>query len=663
MLTISLGQAVVALVLAAAVEEGGPTRSGPNLVKNAAFEERRPSAALPAEWSGDAKVYSCDAAGGRSGSAALKFVNADPQRYRLATQRVPLQPGRRYAYSGWVKTSDLRGEETGATLCIEWQTREGKWLGGSYAHGIKGTRDWTLITGIAQVPEEAGACNLACYVRRGMTGTAWFDDIEVVRLLTPPLRSVVTSPNYRGRLTADGPAAIRALAYLELRDCETAADKLRVAAMLVARPAGKVVATAEIPVPAKAQPTQPLALEIPALDLAVGAYELRIALRGPESRDLHTERHALQRLPDDFRPHATIDAHGRLLVAGRPMFPLGMYFSAIKEPDVRTFADSKFNCLMAYGSPTRPQLDLAQELKLKVIYSIKDWYADAPHCPRNIKTVADEEPAVRARVREYRDHPALLAWYLNDELPQKFLPQLEAHQRFVAEEDPHHPTWAVLYQYNQVADYLRTFDVIGTDPYPIGRKPASLAGAWTAETSRQVAHARPLWQVPQVFNWANYAKSDADRAQGRSPTREEMRSMAWQCIAEGATGLIFYSWYDIRRNPDLPFETGWASLKQIAAEIDRFAPVLLSIEPAPQVTLDGGRGPTWLHSLVRRHENKLYVFAVNDGDGTGDVAFQLPAGVTAVRELTTNREVPVSQSGFRQPLARLAVQVYEATLP
>ncbi len=99
--------------------------------------------------------------------------------------------------------------------------------------------------------------------------------------------------------------------------------------------------------------------------------------------------------------------------------------------------------------------------------------------------------------------------------------------------------------------------------YPIGRKPASMAAEWTAETFRQVAQSRPLWQVPQLHNWANYAKTPEDRAKGRTPTLAEKRSMAWQCICEGATGLVFYSWFDVRRNPDVPFDTQWAVLKQI----------------------------------------------------------------------------------------------------
>ena len=191
-------------------------------------------------------------------------------------------------------------------------------------------------------------------------------------------------------------------------------------------------------------------------------------------------------MPDDFQPRCAIDEHHRLLVDGQPFFPIGMYFREIKKADLDVYARSKFNCLMPYTAPNKPQMDLAEQHGLKVIYSIKDWYAGSQYCPDSIRQPADEEPQVRARVRQFRDHPALLAWYLNDELPQSFLPRLEAHQRWVAEEDPQHPTWCVHCQVREVAAYLNTFDVIGTDPYPIGRSPASMAAEWTSETFRQV---------------------------------------------------------------------------------------------------------------------------------------------------------------------------------
>jgi len=401
-----------------------------------------------------------------------------------------------------------------------------------------------------------------------------------------------------------------------------------------------------------------LDLELSLAGLEPGDYDLAVRLEGPGDQVLQVDHHPLSRLPDAASAKCIIDEHRRLLVDGQPFFPLGMYWGNITPSDLAVYAQSKFNCLMPYGSPTNEQMDLAAEHGLKVIYSIKDWYSGSSHCPTFIRTEADEEPQVRARVRQFREHPALLAWYLNDELPQQYLPQLEAHQRWVAEEDRDHPTWAVLYQFREVGAYLRTFDVIGTDPYPIGRSPASLAGQWTAETFRQVERARPMWQVPQLHSWANYAKSEDEKRRGRTPTLAEVRSMAWQCICEGATGLVFYSWFDVRRNSDVSFDEQWTGLRQVAAEIDRLSPALLSVEPTPEVTVAGPR-PGWLHWLSRSRDGKLYLVAVNDGDGEGTVAFQLPAVPRAIRELGTDRPLEANQATLRVQLLRLAVQCYE----
>jgi|EP01046_Picozoa_sp_COSAG06_P023724 hypothetical protein len=45
---------------------------------------------------------------------------------------------------------------------------------------------------------------------------------------------------------------------------------------------------------------------------------------------------------------------------------------------------------------------------------------------------------------QFKDHPALVAWYTNDELPATtYRPQLLTHQQWVVEGDPNHPTWQV----------------------------------------------------------------------------------------------------------------------------------------------------------------------------------------------------------------------------
>ena len=664
MLPPPLGMAAILAVLTATAQ-GSPEVVSSNLAANPSFEEAAADGKLPAQWSGDREVYRINRDVARTGGASLEFVNQDPDRYRLATQRIDLEPGGKYRIRVWVKTEDLRGVESGATICVEWRDEQGNWLGGLYPSGVKGTGDWTRVEGVARLPAEARDFTLSCYVRRGMTGRAWFDDVQVVRLADPPLQTMLVSPVYRGWITADAPERVQLRVALNLLDVAWEPHQLLVAVKLADRNGRIVDWTGQ---PAAEPSPEPVfddravtTLEFPARQLPVGQYQLIVRLFGPEGNELQSAVHRLARLPDDFQPRSTIDQHRRLLVDGEPMFPLGMYFSSIREEELKVFAQSKFNCLMAYASPTAAQMDLADRHGIKVIYSIKDWYFGSKYCPPDIRSIADEEPKIRERVRQFRDHPALLAWYLNDELPQSFMPQLEAHQRIVEEEDPDHPTWAVLYQYREVADYRNTFDAIGTDPYPIGRAAASQAAEWTAETFRQVQGARPMWQVPQVFNWGNYPSIAPASDQQRTPTFDEMRSMAWQCIAEGATGLIFYSWYDVRRNPDVPFETQWQHLKNIAAEIDRHAPALLSIEPVPAVKAGGVTGadpPAWLRWTARRHGGRLYLFAVNDGDGEGEFTFMFPGAPRSVRVVDEDRPVKIDGAGFRDELSALQVRVY-----
>ena len=127
---------------------------------------------------------------------------------------MPLRPGWKYHLSAWVKTRDIIGQGSGTTVCLEWHDAKGKWLGGVYPTGVKGTEDWTRIEGAARIPDDAASFSVSCYVRKGMTGTAWFDDVELVRTVEPAMRSMLLSPLYRGRITSDGPQKVRVRLYL-----------------------------------------------------------------------------------------------------------------------------------------------------------------------------------------------------------------------------------------------------------------------------------------------------------------------------------------------------------------------------------------------------------------------------------------------------------------
>ncbi len=590
----------------------------PNLVENPGFEQVSADGAF-APWGDGGSVYTSVADVAHSGARSLRYTNEDADRYVLCGQEVFLEPGAAYEFSAWIKTEGVDGPDSGATICLEWWAEGEKYLGGSYPSGFKGTADWRQLKAISgRVPPTAVSCNITCYLRKGCTGTAWFDDVELRRHREPPLRTLLTRPSYRG-LVVPGTGPVQVSADLSLADWGLEPEQVMVRTDVV-KVADESLCRTQSRLPAG--PSMDLRVNVDGLEK--GAYRLDIVLQARAGeQEIGRDNWRLQIVDRaDLQGRAAyVDEHNRLICDGEPFFPLGMYFSGVNEEDLRLYADSGFNCLMPYGSPSREQMDLAHSLGLKVIYSVKDIYSGSTYCPKDIETEADERAYIEAKAAEFSGHPALLAWYLNDELPQEYMARLEAHQQWLEELDPGHPTWVVLYQVGHVAAYAKTFDAIGTDPYPIPGSPARRAAEWTQMTVGAVKGSRPVWQVPQVFNWANYRKTEEEKQGLRPPTKAEMRSMAWQCITNGATGLVFYSFFDIKRDTVVPFEEQWGYVKDMAAEIRELSPVILSVEPAPSIRPVSGRG--WLHYMVRRLGGKVYLFVVNDGPRAGRATFAL----------------------------------------
>ncbi len=592
--------------------------NGANLVRNPGFEEVAPGG-VPSAWNEVKPVYRVEDGAGRNGSRGMAYENRDPAFYRFPGQRLELQPGSLYRFSVWVRTEGLEGDESGATLCLEWSDRNGQWLGGAYPHGIRGTHEWHRIEGSAKIPENAGSVRLSPYVRKGMTGRAWFDDIAVVRHI-PPAVGVICSSAYRDTVAGGVCSWFVGLALPDaglrredvtgmffVRDDTDATVYSAAAGFIAADAAGVEIDTAGIP---------------------VGRYHVDFVLSASDGSELGRCRGRLNRVAALPRRTVSIDEHGRTIADGQPFFPLGMYWSSIKPDLLQSYASGPFNCLMPYGSPNREQMDLVHEAGLKVIYSVKDVYHGTRWAPKGVQTAEDEVEFVRAKVAEFKDHPALLAWYVNDELPLNMIDRLTARRDLMEELDPEHPAWVVLYQYNQVRSYIPSFDIIGTDPYPIPKKPAGMALEWTRVTRAQCWGAKPLWQVPQVFDWAGYKKGEDEGY--RAPSLDEMRAMAWQCIAGGANGLIFYSFFDLyKMQKKNPVEKRWPEVCAMGGEIKRYIPVLLSVDPVPALSWIK---PEQVEGRVWSYKGETYTLIVNGGTDTveASVLFDSPVGAPAV---------------------------------
>lgn len=612
---------------------------GPNLVRNPGFEEVEDGS--PSGWWAP-EGYGPDEGVARGGNRSLKFVNRDPERYLLCSQGIDLAPGGMYEVRAYVKTSRIAGDESGATVCVEWQDAGRNWMGGHYPEGRRDDAvGWHEVRGVFQVPDDAASMTISCYLRKGMTGTTWWDDVSVRRWRQRPMDVLLVSPNYRGWIVEDDPDSVTA--RVDVAHMETDEPMARLVTRLTSARDEQTVAEQVVSAPTDG--TSDIRLPVP--DLDPGSYWLKIRLVSATTGETVDEAvHRLERRARP-RPACYIDEHNRAVVDGEPFFPLGMYWSGVDEEQLRVYTEGPFNCLMPYGSPNREQMDLIERAGLKVIYSIKDFYHGTRWCPDFIRSEAEEEGAVRGRVREFRDHAALLAWYLNDERPLSMLPRLEAHQRWVEEEDPNHPTWIVLYQVGDVRRYARSFDVIGTDPYPIPDHPPAMAGQWASMTREAVADARAIWMVPQVFRWPE---------KERPPTLDEMRSMAWQCIAQGANGLIFYSWFELRGDKRFPFAQRWKEVKQVAREIHDVIPVLLAVDPLPEMAVTA---PETVHWIARAHEGSIYLFLVNDSRESVNVGVRFPGWLRRVTLDGAN--VALGDDGvLAVELEPLGVRIYQA---
>ena len=178
--------------------------------------------------------------------------------------------------------------------------------------------------------------------------------------------------------------------------------------------------------------------------------------------------------------------------------------------------------------------------------------------------------------------------------------------------DPEHPTWSVLLTSGSpdVAKYIEASDVFGSDPYPIGllKEKIGVCAKTTREMVSGTYGARGIWQVPQVFDWTAFRPNAKTDWGARAPTRDEMANMFWQCIAEGANGLIAYTLNERHLTVNgRTFDDRWPEIVSVGRDIKAKESILLSIEPAPKIVSK----PVGISARIWSRSGRLHLLAVN----------------------------------------------------
>ena len=348
---------------------------------------------------------------------------------------------------------------------------------------------------------------------------------------------------------------------------------------------------------------------------------------------------------------------GGLIVNRQPFFPFGFYcYSPVFPTLPEEEAVKGFNLISPYQkivpetlSDRKAYMDRCAEIGMKVHYNLLS-VSGGGGVGSKIEGLTDAEKRLRLQeeIKTFRDHPALLGWYISDE-PNgfKIAPGiLEEIYEFVRKNDPWHPVSIVfMAPFLSSKKYIKALDIVMADPYPIPNLPVTVAGDVSEQLITEFKGRRPVWIIPQAFGGGEWWE--------REPTIQEIRSMTWQAIINGATGIQYFVRQGLNYFPKSA--ATWSECGRMAVEVAELTPWLLSDEETLPVR------STSKNIMVssRLYKGQLMIMAVNKINEPVSTSF-LIQGINKgkARVLFENRLIEVKGGSLSDHLAPFGSQVY-----
>jgi hypothetical protein len=393
------------------------------------------------------------------------------------------------------------------------------------------------------------------------------------------------------------------------------------------------------------------------LALKPAVHKTKTIISVPSSQKRYIATSDLVVLPYKPNEVKTDRLTGGLIVNQLPFFPFGFYTYSPVEPTLPEEEIIKgFNMISPYQrilpetfEERKAYMDRCAQIGMKVHFNLLSVSGGGGVNSR-IEGLGYEEKQklLLQEINAFKDHPALLGWYIADEPNGYKIPpsELEEIYRIINETDPWHPVSIVfMAPFLSSKDYEDAMDIVMADPYPLPDLPVTMVGNVAAQLRKEFEGKRPVWIVPQAFG--------GGELWSREPTLQEIRSMTWQSIINGATGIQYF----VRQGPNYfpKSPSTWAECGRMAMEVAEITPWLLSDEVPPPVETSSKN----IIVSSRIHDGKLLIMAVNKVNEPSNAVIRIKGLSNGrARSIFENRIVKVSEGFLTDYLPPYGTQVY-----
>ena len=541
--------------------------------------------------------------------------------YRITTRQFSLKPGRRYRLSCRASFKNLTHKSGNYMefFAIELKHKN-NYVGGLYPvfHGFKsGDIGWQEYSGEFTPHWEFDYAHIALYLKQAKTGTAFYDNIQVVDLGEPEAIVYPLEPKFLNPMD-NAPIRCRVFNYGRGKEL-------------------RIVATCNGQTVVEKVEDEEAFLRFD--KFAPGKNEVVCSVVDVASKVKYgTYRFNLysQKVPEH---RIGIRNDGILIRDGKPFLPVGIYTNHVvfREQHIPEIRDAGFNFIMPYATVLqnirpgdkpkttlemlRRDLDIFEENGMLMLASLKER-----HLLKEIDGIKGMEQTVPYIVNGIKDHKALMGWYITDENPLDELPEIIRLRELVSSNDPAHPVATLTDKAKDAIHYGATGDVFMGDSYPIYDDKTRDMARVRRYVEQCIKDSRlGFWMVPQAFNWGCFRK-EKPFSEYRYPTEQEMRSMCLLAMNLGAKGYCFFSYGSMLRADDLdPGSRArfWPQVSSVVKLLRELEPFFISTESAPAVEVTRNTGEAVVEAKAYKAGNKLAVVVTSDGPGSVEAVLKV----------------------------------------